>query len=263
MPVVTILGIRFQNLTREEVKEQLRGILNSVPPANAKAFTPNPEMLQKAYQNAELSGLLNSAELLLSDGIGVMLAARIKGTPLLSRITGIDTGEWVLRYASSHGLSVFLLGGKEGVADAAANRLGKVLPDLNICGTHHGYFEKTTACDENQSVLDKLQQAKPDILFVCFGFPTQEKWIAENTPSLPSLKLSMGLGGALDVWSGNIKRAPKFLQKIGMEWLWRALRQPRRLGAVIRIPLFFHFVLRDIYGNRRKKQSNKKGRFSS
>lgn len=201
-------------------------------------FTPNPEILWQAHTNKEIGKLLLEGNLLLPDGVGVKLAAKLKGTPITERITGIDTGEWLLHYAAKHSLSVFLLGGKAGVAAVAKERLCKAIPALNICGTHHGYFDKKTDSQENQAVLQIIQKAKPDLLFVCFGCPAQEKWISENAPSLPFLRLSIGLGGALDVWSGKLRRAPKAVQACGAEWLWRTIREPKRIKRLLCLPRF-------------------------
>jgi N-acetylglucosaminyldiphosphoundecaprenol N-acetyl-beta-D-mannosaminyltransferase len=114
-------------------------------------------------------------------------------------------------------------------------------PTLQICGVHHGYFDKSGA--ENAEVIKKIRTAAPDILFVCFGFPAQEKWITDNLSSLPSVKLALGLGGSLDVWSGNIRRAPLLVQKAGLEWLWRTVLEPKRARIFLDIP---HFLFLNI-----------------
>ena len=151
----------------------------------------------------------------------------------------------MLEYASENALSVFLLGAKSGVADSAAERMRAKYPRLNICGVHHGYFEKYG--EENDAVIDAINKSGAQILFVCFGAPLQEKWICENKDRLDSVKLHMGLGGALDVWSGEIKRAPRFFQRAGLEWLWRILKEPRRIGFVFQIPCFLYKVVRHKY----------------
>ena len=127
------------------------------------------------------------------------------------------------------------------MAEAAAKNLKCRLPSLNICGTHHGYFEKSGK--ENYLVLEEIRAAAHDILFVCFGFPMQERWICDNLSSLTSVRIAMGLGGSLDVWSGNKKRAPKALQAMGLEWLWRSAFEPKRLKILLKIPKFLYFSL--------------------
>ncbi len=232
-----ILGVSFDINTKETARMQTVKFLSQRK--NARIFTPNAEILYKASRQPSLCRLLNSADLCLPDGIGVIAASRILSKPLPRRITGIDTAEWVLEYAAAHGLSVFLLGGKPNVAERAKQKLIKRFSGLDICGTHHGYFD--TEGKENQAVLYKIKKARPDILFVCLGFPRQEKWIVSNTPSLPFLRLSMGIGGSLDVWSGDVKRTPKPIQKIGLEWLWRAAAEPSRLH---RLPALGAFAVR-------------------
>lgn len=239
---ISLLGIPFLPLTKREAHARLARLAMRGQAANV--FTPNPEILLLADRDSDFHSLLSSAELLLPDGIGVLLGARLCGKRLPARLTGIDSAEWLLSFAARHSLRVFLLGGRRGVADEAARTLKKKLPHLTICGTHHGYFDKTQGSSENTAVLEKLQKASPDLLFVCFGAPAQERWIAENADAIPSLRLCMGLGGALDVWSGRTKRAPKLFQSIGLEWLWRSFCDRKRIRRLSAIPKFLYGVLR-------------------
>lgn len=238
---VTILGFPFRKRSEEQTHRVIAALLRKR--GNARIFTPNAEILLRASKDRSLRDLLRSADFLLPDGVGVILASRLLGSPLPGRITGIDTAEWILSYAAKQGLSVYLLGGKPGVARDAAQAWKTRRPALKIAGTHHGYFDKERGSRENQAVVAKIRRASPDLLFVCFGFPAQERWIAENTPALPSLRLSMGLGGSFDVWSGQKKRAPRLVQQMGAEWLWRAMLEPRRLLPLLRTPLFLGAVL--------------------
>ncbi len=230
-----ILGVSLDIHTSNTAWERIEDILSERK--NARIFTPNAEMIYKASRSREYTRLLNSADLCLPDGIGVRLASRLTANPLPERLTGIDTAEQILRYAAEHGLSVYLLGGKPRIAELAKKRLEEKISGLNICGTHHGYFDPYG--EENKEILDELQGLRPDILFVCLGFPRQEEWISENTPSLPFLRLSMGLGGSLDVWSGEVKRAPALFQNTGLEWLWRTACDPCRLR---RLPFLAAFL---------------------
>ena len=239
---VPLLGVPFLPLTRKEFLARLAHL--AMRGHAARVFTPNPEILLAADRDPEFRKRLCSADLLLPDGIGVLLGARICGKALPERVAGIDAGEFLLALAARKGLRVFLLGGKKGVAEEAAHALCERFPDLILCGTHHGFFDKAMNSSENRAVLSKLQTAEPDLLFVCFGAPAQEKWICENAPTLPSLRLSMGLGGALDVWSGRVRRAPKIFRQCGLEWLWRALREPKRFARLGAIPKFLWTVKR-------------------
>ena len=197
-------------------------------------FTPNLQMLGSAAKDKRLAGLLNSADILLPDGVGIHLAAKRSGYTLPDKMTGIDTAYSLLRYASVLGYRVFLLGGGKGVAESARKNLKKQLPALCVCGTHHGYFDKRRDSPQNREVLKKIQKARPDILFVCFGFPLQEIWIKQNASALTSVRLLMGLGGSLDVWSGKTQRAPKAFQRMNLEWMWRCIREPKRILPLVK-----------------------------
>ncbi|MBE6549734.1 MAG: WecB/TagA/CpsF family glycosyltransferase [Ruminococcaceae bacterium] len=221
---VKILTLNIPNLSEDEAKKKISNMLKK---RNcAKIYTPNPQMALGCKNARSLTALFKRADLLLPDGIGLIIASHILKDPLKERITGIDTAEFILSFAEKNNLSVALLGAKPNVATLAKKRLKTRFPSLDICFTHHGYFEKSGR--ENEIVLKKLNFASPDILFVCFGFPAQEKWIDENAKKIASLRVCMGLGGALDVWSGKTKRAPKFVQRIKLEWLWRTLSDKQR-----------------------------------
>lgn len=214
-----ILTLNIPSSSQKDVRKKIVKILNEKN--HAKIYTPNPQMALGCARSLTLTDLFERATLLLPDGIGLVIASRILKAPLKERITGIDTAEFILSYAERHKLSVALLGAKPNIAQSAAKRLKSRFPSLDICFTHHGYFEKNG--QENELVLKKLNAASPDILFVCFGFPVQEIWIDENAEKISSLRLCMGLGGALDVWAGKACRAPKPIQALGLEWLWRTL----------------------------------------
>ena len=236
MSKYSILGVRFKALTSKQAEQRLMRALHGGKAI--KVFTPNALILYKASKDARLVSLLNRADLLLPDGAGISLACRLTDKPQVKRLTGIDTAWRLLGEAEKAGASVFLLGGKAGVASAAARRIEKSFPRLKICGTQHGYFDKSPSSAENKAVLKGIRRASPDILFVCMGFPTQEAWIMRNARHLPSVKIFMGLGGSLDVWSGKVKRAPKAFRKMGLEWLWRCASQPKRLKDVLSLPCF-------------------------
>lgn len=236
---VVVDGIAFDSITlAEAVREALR---EGDDPCVVS--TPNALMLQACMENPAHAEVINHSSLVLADGAGVMEAARRLGTPLRERIAGIDFGEALLAEAAKKGKRVFLLGGEDGVAPRAAERLKEKHPTLCVCGSYWGYFEKTG--EENQRVVGMIRACRPEILLVCFGFPLQEYWIRENLPSLPTVRVAAGLGGSLDVWAGKVRRAPRLVQAVGAEWLWRMLAEPRRwrqlpqlLRFVGRMPLF-------------------------
>ena len=238
--VAPILSLRIPVLSRKEAYRRLEDMLQQK--SAARVYTPNPQMALRAALSPALSRMLGRASLLLPDGVGLVIASRLLGTPLPARITGIDTAEYLLRVAESKGLSVALLGARPGVAEKAARRLRQRYPRLRTVFCHHGYFEKSGK--ENEAVLRALRRVEPDILFVCFGFPAQEIWIDRHAASIPSLRLCLGLGGALDVFAGQTRRAPNALCAVGLEWLWRTLSDPKRYRNFVEIPLFLLLVLR-------------------
>lgn len=230
-----ILGIPISAKNRQEVNTYISNALSLK--RNTVIFTPNAEILYRASRSHPLSELLLKADLLLADGAGVVAASHLLKAPLPCRITGIDTAEFILWEASKNGLSVYLLGGRESVAERAAKALMKKYPKLRICGYHHGYFKSS------DDMIRHISDASPDILFVCLGFPAQERFIIENAHNLPSLRLSIGLGGSLDVWSGDTCRAPMAMQKVGLEWLYRLCSDPKRIK---RLPYLIGFSARVI-----------------
>lgn len=236
---VNILGVRFDVITRADAEKKISDALHEKRYINV--FTPNPTIVMRTHDASELTALLNSSDISVADGIGILLASRLLGTPLPERIAGIDLGESILAIANELKLRVFLLGGKEGVAEAAAKRISCKYPELTVCGIHHGYFNKSG--EDNAELIKRINEVSPDILFVCFGFPEQELWIAQNHSSVSSVKICVGLGGSIDVWAGNIRRAPKVLQKIGAEWLWRMILQPKRFVELFSILRFLICVM--------------------
>lgn len=224
-------GVRFDERTKEEVLADIESRLDGKRPT--RVFTPNPLMVQNAKRDARLRAALSHADVNLCDGIGILLAARLLGTPLPERITGIDFAEELVALAEQQGLRLFLLGGKPGVADAAAKALWRRYPRLNICGACHGYFDE----EDGAYLAAHIAAKRPDILFVCLGSPRQEIFIDEHM-ARTGATLGIGLGGTLDVWAGNVRRAPKFFRNIGLEWLWRMAREPRRLAGIPHMVVF-------------------------
>lgn len=242
---VNLLGVSIDAVERWEA---MRIITRRIAGDEQTAvFTPNPIMVQRAMKDKRFYEALNRCDLTVADGIGLVYAARIMKLPPLPRVAGIALGEDVLAYAEGAGLRVFLLGGKAGVAERATERLRERFPTIAICGTHHGYFED----EESRALCERIKEARADIVFVCLGSPRQELWIDQNRENLATVKLFMGLGGSLDVWSGNLRRAPRAVSKAGMEWAWRMAHEPRRLQGLVPISSFFCATLRE-RGKKRK-----------
>lgn len=224
-----VLGVEFDDLTRKEAVEKCIGLISEH--RAAYMVTPNPEIVMESWKNAALRDALRHADLVIPDGIGVVKAAKILGTPLKERLPGIEMGEEILRYCAGAGKTVFLLGAKPGVADSAAEKMRELFPGLIVCGTNDGYFK------DDAPVIEKINSASPDFLMVCLGAPKQELWMAKNAPDL-DVGLMAGLGGSLDVFAGTVDRAPEAWQRMNAEWLYRCIKEPWRFKRIARLPLF-------------------------
>ena len=223
-----ILGVRFDNLTQQEAAQRGRQLLEE--DKFHYVVTPNPEFLLAAEKDPEFRRVLNAADLVLPDGIGVVYSAKILGTPLKERVPGIEFAEAMLSALNEMGGRLYLLGAKPGVAEEAGRRICARYPALVLCGTHDGYFK------DEQAILPEIAAAKPDLLFVCLGAPKQEKWMA-RWGQHTGAKLAIGLGGCLDVFAGNVERAPERWQKLGLAWAYSLKKQPKRIGRMAKLPL--------------------------
>lgn len=238
MKKINICGIPFDNVTMAEAvalaEDELQKKSTSV------VVTPNAEIAEMCIEDETVNQIILSAEIILPDGAGIITAAEILGTPLKEKVAGVEFGMELIRHAEKHGYSLFFLGGKPSVAETAAERLKETYKNLKIAGTHDGYFEKTGA--ENDAVIAEINASGADILFVCLGAPTQEKWIMTNRKNLTSVHLAACLGGSLDIYAGTAKRAPKIFIKLRLEWFYRLLREPKRLGRMMKIPKYLRHV---------------------
>lgn len=223
------MGVGFDDLSLEAAADT--GAALARGEGFSYVVTPNPEIVELARDNENYRAVLNQAALVLPDGIGVIYAARLLGVPLSGRVPGIDFASALLERLSKSGEGVFLLGAKPGVAEEAAERLRERYPGLNLCGTHHGYFQ------DSGPVVEAIRASGAAVVFVCLGAPKQEFWMAEHGPATGA-KLMVGLGGVLDVYAGRVKRAPAAFQKLGLEWFYRLLRQPSRAGRMAKLPAF-------------------------
>lgn len=225
---INVLGVRFDNVTPEEAL--VRGAQLMEQPGFHYVVTPNPEFVLAAEKDKEFQDVLNGADLVIPDGIGVIYSAKLLGTPLKSRVPGIEFSAGMLAHMDKVGGRVFLLGAKPGVAEQAAANISKDYPNLIICGTHDGYFK------EDAPVVQAVKEANADLLFVCLGAPRQEKFMAKYGSEM-GVKLAMGLGGSLDVYAGVVERAPESWQKCNMEWAYRLVKEPKRFGRMAKLPL--------------------------
>lgn len=224
-----VLGVAFDNVTLEEAADRAAELLKEDGPH--LVATPNPEIVQIARRDPEFARVLADAALVIPDGVGVVYAARILGRPLKGRVPGIEFAAALMERMAAEGGRLFLLGAKPGVAEMAAVNLRAQYPGLVVCGTHDGYFR------EDGPVAEAIRQSGAEAVFVCLGAPKQEKWIAANGEATGA-RLLVGLGGSLDVFAGQVKRAPEAFQKLGLEWFYRLCKQPSRIGRMARLPLF-------------------------
>ena len=236
---IKVLGVNFDAVTKDTASARIFAACRDRCEAPFTVVTPNPLIVMNAQGSSELFSALLSADLSLADGVGIVSAAKRLGTPLPERVTGIDTGYAVLERLAKIGGSVYLLGAKPGVADKAAKKLTEKLPCLRIVGTHHGYFDK------DEEIISDISEKKPDLLIVCLGSPRQEIWAHKNLERLAGIGAIICLGGALDVWSGNVGRAPKLFIKMRLEWLWRMLREPKRIKELPKM-IRFKYITRKI-----------------
>ena len=236
-----IMGVTFDDVTLEEAVAA--GEALAAGPGFSYVVTPNPEIVAMARETETYREILNGAGLVLPDGIGVVHAAKILGTPLKGRVPGIDFASALVERLARNGLRLFLLGAKPGVAEQAAARLKARYPGLKIAGTHDGYFK------EDAPVVEAIRESGADCVFVCLGAPKQELWMEKNGPATGA-RLLCGLGGSMDVFAGTVERAPKFWSDHGLEWFYRLCKEPKRVGRMLRLPLFLVHV-------RQEKRSRK------
>lgn len=229
-----ILGVGFDDLTPEEMLE--RGAACLAAPGFHYAVTPNPEFILAGRKNPDFLAALNAADLSMPDGVGVVYAAKILGRPLKGRVPGIEFAQGMAATLARTGGRLYLLGSKPGVAEAAADKLREKYPGLTICGTHDGYFR------EDGPVVEDIRASGADLVFVGLGAPKQELWMQKNGPATGA-KLMVGIGGALDVFAGTVQRAPERFQRMGLEWLYRLYREPKRIGRMARLPLVLVLAL--------------------
>lgn len=237
MKTATILGVHFHAVTLPEAVELALSRIRT----RQKGYivTPNPEIVDLCRRDSVLNGIINHAALILPDGIGIVYAARILGEPLCGRVPGIDFAERLVAAMAKENMRLYLLGAKPGIAEKAGKNLCQKYPGLILAGCHDGYFSN------EQEVIEAVNASGgADVIFVCLGAPKQEKFIDAHMDEL-HVTLLCGLGGSLDVFAGEAKRAPDWMIRMGLEWLYRFLKQPTRLGRMMRLPKFLWLVIQE------------------
>lgn len=228
--MVNILGVKVNKLTMAQAVERTEAFFDGKP---HMVVTPNPEIILECKKDEELKKIINSSDLVLPDGIGVVIASKIRKNPVPERVPGFDFVCELLK--TDH--TFYFFGGKPGVADKAMENMKA--QGVNVVGCHHGYFKD----GEDEEIINDIIEKKPDVLVVCLGAPKQEKWIYKNLEKL-NVPISIGAGGSLDVLAGVVERAPKIYRKLCLEWLYRTLKEPKkRIPRVIKLPVFIFDVL--------------------
>jgi N-acetylglucosaminyldiphosphoundecaprenol N-acetyl-beta-D-mannosaminyltransferase len=233
---ITILGVRVSNVDVPESLSIIESLIEA--PLPNQLVTVNTEFVMAAQKDVEFKAIIHAAALALPDGVGLLWAAWFLGHPLKERVTGVDTIQRVADLAARKGYRLFLLGAAEGVADLCAQHLASKYPHLQIVGTYSG----SPAIEEEDEIVALVKQAKPDILFVAYGAPQQDKWIARNLERL-EVPLAMGVGGAFDFIAGVAVRAPRWMQWLGLEWLHRLYCEPWRWRRMLALPRFVGLVI--------------------
>ena len=241
MNKVELLGIAFDDLALSAAVERALSLMDER--RAAYVVTPNPEIVLDARKNPALNTAIAGAALTLPDGVGVIYASRILGRELRHRVPGIDFASALMERMGESGRSVYLLGAKPGVAELAGGNLTAQYDGLVLSGWHDGYFSE----EENEGVLAAINAASPDLLLVCLGSPKQELWMQRNAPRL-KVGLMAGLGGALDVYAGLVERAPRRWSELGLEWLYRLIKEPKRMRRMVRLPGILAAALRERIG---------------
>lgn len=231
---VDILGVFVDRNNFSEALETAKQYLNT-DKAHA-IYTPNPEIIMKAYRDSAYMDVLNRADMVVPDGIGVVYGSKILGRPVRERVAGYDLSCALLSYGAETGKKVFLFGGKPGVAEQAAIKIQENYPGIIVTGTNHGYH------NSYDHISDEIAKCGADIVLVCLGAPKQEVWIDQNKDRTGA-KILIGAGGSLDVFAGTVKRAPLFFRKLNLEWFYRLLKQPSRAGRMLDLPRFAIKVL--------------------
>ncbi|MED4204493.1 WecB/TagA/CpsF family glycosyltransferase [Neobacillus mesonae] len=227
---VSILGIDFINKPFHEVIDILTDSLDN----KRKSFvvTANPEIAMYAHEHPDYKSIVQSADMVVPDGIGIVIASKILNTSIQERVAGFDLMVRLLELGNEKKWRIYLLGGKEETNKKAVANIASRYPQLQIVGSHHGFFDL-----KDGKVTDEINAGNPDIVFVALGFPRQEEWIVQNLPHF-SKGLFIGVGGSIDVLAGEVKRAPLFWRKLNLEWFYRLVMQPTRWKRMLALPRF-------------------------
>jgi N-acetylglucosaminyldiphosphoundecaprenol N-acetyl-beta-D-mannosaminyltransferase len=248
--IITILGVPIDRVTKKEAGKITEELIQQSKKTCKMIFAPNVEFIMMAQKDKEFFNILQQSSLSTPDSIGVMIGAKLQKKFFPERIPGQSYFREIIELSNKNGYSIYLLGGAQGIAQKAKQNLEKEFPKVNIVGVHEGYFNE----EEEKDIIKEINNLKPNILFVALGAPRQEKWIFNHRDEL-KVDVATGQGGTYDYEAGKIRRAPKIVQKIGMEWFWRLCRQPKRIIRQRVLPIY---LIKLIFA-----KDKTKGRFSN
>lgn len=232
---IDILGVKIDQLDLSEALQYIVQVIKEG--GRAMIVTANPEIVMKARREPRFAEILSEADLITADGVGLIIAAKIFGTPLKGRVTGIDLIQALFEIGSREGYRFYFLGAREEVVKQAVANVRAKYPGIVMAGYHHGYFQ-----DDEDGVLADIKASRPHILLAALGMGKQEAWISAHQAEL-GIPVAIGVGGSFDVLAGAVKRAPVFMQRLGLEWLYRLITQPSRFFRMLELPKFLFLVL--------------------
>jgi N-acetylglucosaminyldiphosphoundecaprenol N-acetyl-beta-D-mannosaminyltransferase len=234
MERVSILGVKIENVSLNEAVDRIEMMIKERE--SCLVVTANPEIILLAEQDQDFARCIDRAKMVTADGIGIVIASKLIGQPLKQRVAGIDMVSELFSRAQNKKYRFYLVGAKPGVADKAAENIKKTFPGIEIVGIQHGYFK------DDSEIIQDIMEKKPDILLAALGMGKQEKWIIDRIFHA-GVPVSIGVGGSLDVFAGEAQRAPVWMQKAGLEWFYRLLKQPSRYERMLQLPLFLFKVV--------------------
>ncbi len=233
---INILGVPFDDVNMKEATDKVLEFM--AEDEFRLVCTPNPEIVMNAVENKSFMELLNRADMVVADGVGVVWASKYFGKQFEERVSGYDLVQSVFEKMKDTEYTAYFFGGAEGVAKKAKDEMEKKYPGLKIVGENNGYFDE----EKEKLILKDIMEKKPDFLLVGLGSPKQEKWIYTHRKMLKG-SVCIGIGGCFDVMAGNLKRAPKIFIKLKIEWLYRLISQPTRFKRMLKLPEFVIYVL--------------------
>lgn len=231
---IDVMGLKFDSMTMDEALSRAEALLRG--DKAAYVVTPNAEIAYEALHDGQLREMLNGADLMLPDGAGVVLASKLLRTPVKQKVAGVDFAAGLLGILERNGESLYLLGGKPGIGELAAQKMLEAHPQLRIAGIADGYFQ------DEAPVIAKINASGADALFVCLGAPKQERFMVQHRQEL-HVHLMAGLGGSLDAFAGTVQRAPAWMIRLNLEWLYRLIREPKRFRRMLRLPKYLWAVM--------------------